>query len=113
MTLSAMGSYFSLLVFFSFGLFSGLFFFLVFDIQKVSKNNFTIAFVCDFFATIFVGLTFLFAIFKFESGIVSVFLIVPFVVGFVFFAVFVRKMFVTGVIKVYNVLKPKKGGERK
>lgn len=108
MTLSAMGSWFSLLIFFAFGLFAGVLFFMIFDIQKVSKNNFAIAFVCDLFAMIFAGLIFLFAIFKFENGIVSAFVVIPFVAGMVFFAIFVRKLFVTGVIKVYNVLKSNK-----
>lgn len=111
---SSFETVFSLVVFVFFGMIAGLLFFLIFDIQKFSKNNFSIAFVCDFFAVVFVGLIFLVAIFNFENGLVSAFLVLPFAIGFVFFAVFVRKTFVTCFLNVYNKLKTrKKEGGRK
>lgn len=114
MILSSSETFYSLIVFLAFGMLAGFLFFLVFDIQKISKNNFSIAFVCDFFAVIFAGLVFHVAIFNFENGLISVFLLLPFLIGFAFFAVFVRKSFVSCCLNVYNKLKSrKKQGGRK
>lgn len=102
------GTIFSVVVFVCFGLFAGLVCCVFSLFSKVMKNTFIVTFVCDAFAPLCSCLLFLVALFKFESGAVSFFSVISFLIGLLFVLFFVQNLFVNGALKVYNKLKSKK-----
>lgn len=108
------GTVYNLIIFLGFGVLAGFLFCFIKSVSAVVKNNVIVVFVCDFFAPLFACIIHLGAIFRFESGAVSFFSVVPFLIGMLFIWIFLQKMFVNTIKLVYNKFKFRKKhkGER-
>ena len=102
------GTFFQSVVFICFGIFAGALFCIFSLVSKFTKNNLIVTFVSDFFAPLVAAVVFLIALFKFESGKISVFSVLSFLIGLLFVLLFVQNLFVKAIKAVYNKVKLKK-----
>lgn len=102
------GTFFQAVVFICFGMVAGALFSIFSLFSKSMKNNLIVTFVSDFFAPIVSVVVFLIALFRFESGKISVFSVLSFLIGLLFVLLFVQNLFVKGIKAVYNKVKLKK-----
>jgi len=102
------GTFFSLVIFFGFGILGGLVLSVFLTVSKLVKNNFIVTFICELFGVLFACLVFIIAIFKFESGLFALFELVSFLLGTVFALIFLQNLFVSPLKSVYNKIKLRK-----
>ena len=81
----------------------------IFDgVRKLTKNNFIAGFVMDIVWCFVAGLVFILTIFTLNNGEFAFFELVAFGFGIVFEMIFVKNIFASFIIKVYNKLRRKR-----